>query len=442
MPEDAFQERVDDLLEALTGPEDEASAAGPPRAAAPALPGLVFDELTDDERLAVLRGLKLRTCEAGDVIVSEGEAAGGLFLLTAGAVRLYARDASGRNRPIGQLEEGDFFGEIASVAGLPRVATVVAVASGELLELDQATLDDMADRQPRAWAKMHAYAREQAARPRAWLDPDEADVAADAAPADRAFDPRLRLRVADAFLRAGHENEALRILVELCDELTAQGRHEKAVALLKKVEDIHERRARGGGPPRRGAARDAGRRPPGKRSVGTDDQLKDWLAGLSRSAARRRDEPRGRPVDADALAVVLPRLRGSRLFLGLDDDALDSFLRRLVLVDRAPGDVVLSEGECGHSVFVVAAGELKAFARQPAGRDAFVQSLGAGECVGEGAPSAQASTLTFTVARPSTLLEIGPGVLADLTHIQPSVRKAIAALAVERRAGPEPADLN
>jgi CRP-like cAMP-binding protein len=89
----------------------------------------MFDELGPDERLAVLRGLKLRTFEPGDVLVTEGEPPSGLYLLTAGGVKVYARDAESRNHPVGRLDEGDFFGEIASRSGLPRNATVVATAS-------------------------------------------------------------------------------------------------------------------------------------------------------------------------------------------------------------------------------------------------------------------------------------------------------------------------
>ena len=388
MPDDAFQQQVDDLLEALTGrgqatPEllpgeatrmpDLESDAAPSRQALPGLPGLVFDELTDEERMAVLRGLKLNTFEAGDVLVSEGEASGGLFLLTAGSVRLYARDDASRNRPLGQLEEGDFFGEIASLAGLPRVATVVASASGELLELDQATLDDMADRQPRAWARMQAFAREQATRSRSWLQAASGEPALEPSP-ETGFDPRLRLRVADAFLRAGHEHEALRILVELCDELMAQGQHEKAVALLKKVEEIHERRASGGTLPRRGSRgpSETKAKAGAKHSVQTDDRLKGWLAGLAGAGTRRREEALPRVVDSESLQLYLPRVRESRLFEALDEPSLTAFLAGLALVHRSPGDVLLSEGETIRSVFVVATGSVKAFVRQALGRDALL----------------------------------------------------------------------
>src|SRR2546425_9398548 len=51
----------------------------------------------------------------------------------------------------------------------------------------------------------------------------------------------MRLRLADAFLKAGKDREAAQVLVDLADDLVRRGQNEKAVALLKKVEQLQRR---------------------------------------------------------------------------------------------------------------------------------------------------------------------------------------------------------
>jgi CRP-like cAMP-binding protein len=47
----------------------------------------------------------------------------------------------GRHEPVRELSDGAFFGEISTLSGQPRTATVTAATRGEGLELDRATLD-------------------------------------------------------------------------------------------------------------------------------------------------------------------------------------------------------------------------------------------------------------------------------------------------------------
>lgn len=126
-------------------------------AAAPAPPADVrvetplFRDFAADELAEVIRGMRLRTFEPGEILVSEGEPGQSLFVLTRGRVRAFVRDAEGRQVEVRQLEEGEFFGEAAILTGQRRSATLTAAAECETLELDRATLDDIARRHPRVW---------------------------------------------------------------------------------------------------------------------------------------------------------------------------------------------------------------------------------------------------------------------------------------------------
>lgn len=100
----------------------------------------LFSELGDPELVALMQGLRLLTYEPGEIVVSEGEPGDSLFVLASGTVRVYVRDAAGRNRQVRTLDEGEFFGEISLVTGQARSATVIAATPCELLELHQGTL--------------------------------------------------------------------------------------------------------------------------------------------------------------------------------------------------------------------------------------------------------------------------------------------------------------
>jgi hypothetical protein len=128
----------------------ERSAPGSIRGYGPGLlASPLFEDFADDELLAVIRGLRLLTFEAGDIIITEGEPGQSLFVLTTGTVKVFVRDRAGRNVGLCPLGEGAFFGEIATLSGRPRSATVIAASRCELLELDKPALEAILKVHPR-----------------------------------------------------------------------------------------------------------------------------------------------------------------------------------------------------------------------------------------------------------------------------------------------------
>jgi hypothetical protein len=158
-------------------PEDDASGDAIPAsnapAPAPSRPGAeapaplpapkqkarspLFSDFSEDELLAVISGLNLASFEPGDVIMSEGEPGGSLFVLTEGTVKAFVKDQHGKNHRIRVMGEGTFFGEVSILTGSPRSATIVAATRCELLELDRAALDDISARQPRVHLVLKAF---------------------------------------------------------------------------------------------------------------------------------------------------------------------------------------------------------------------------------------------------------------------------------------------
>lgn len=177
------------LIEMDESPAEKAAAASrppvasPPAAAPPAVPSVevvepwrefgmeppdagvpagltktpLFSDFDANELLAVMEGLALRSVEAGDVIVSEGEPGASMFILSTGIAKAWVRDATGRAHPIRTMCDGDFFGEVSIMTGRPRTATITAATACELLELDRDTVTTITRSYPRVQEVLAAF---------------------------------------------------------------------------------------------------------------------------------------------------------------------------------------------------------------------------------------------------------------------------------------------
>ena len=128
----------------LSAPEAESS----PPTRQPTLSTPLFEGFSQQELVAVIRGLKLLTFEPGDILVTEGAPGDSLFILTTGTVKAYVKNARGVAIKVHELTEGSFFGEISVLTGKPRTATLTAASPCEVLELDKATLDGITQNHP------------------------------------------------------------------------------------------------------------------------------------------------------------------------------------------------------------------------------------------------------------------------------------------------------
>ena len=143
-----------------TAPAAAAAPAGtPPRGGSQIVVSPLFRDFAVDEMVAVIQGLKLLTFERGQAILREGQPGTSLYTLTSGRVRVFRKDpVTGKQKPLGDLKEGAFFGEISILTGQPRMASIVALTRCELLELDRPTLDEIAKAHPHVWDVLREFA--------------------------------------------------------------------------------------------------------------------------------------------------------------------------------------------------------------------------------------------------------------------------------------------
>ena len=143
-------------LESEEAPPPEEAAETAPRSLHPigeeAALGMVasplFSDFSSEELVEVIKGLELLSYEAGDVIVAEGAPGDSLFVLTTGTVKAFVKDPDGHYHKVREMYEGAFFGEVSILTGKPRSATITAATPCELLALDRAALESIAERQP------------------------------------------------------------------------------------------------------------------------------------------------------------------------------------------------------------------------------------------------------------------------------------------------------
>lgn len=110
------------------------------------VPAFSFLNAADIARIASL--LHPREAMANEVIFHKGEEAGSMFFIVSGEV-----EAEFQPNPI-RMKKGEFFGEVALVFHCQRTASVVALTSAELLELDAKDLHQMFESRPQLRARI------------------------------------------------------------------------------------------------------------------------------------------------------------------------------------------------------------------------------------------------------------------------------------------------
>jgi hypothetical protein len=148
LSDETMREELVSMIEETLRPGD--APASRATEAAPVIVGdtPLFRSFSQAELVALIKGLRLLSFDPGQIVVSEGESGGSLFVVTSGTLRAFVKSPAGRNVEVRQIEEGEFFGEISVLTGQPRSATITAAARCELLELDRATLDSISAGHP------------------------------------------------------------------------------------------------------------------------------------------------------------------------------------------------------------------------------------------------------------------------------------------------------
>jgi hypothetical protein len=252
-------------------------------------------------------------------------------------------------------------------------------------------------------------------------------------------DRRLRLQLADVYVMAGRERDAVPVLMTLADQEASDGFAAKSIAILKRIEKIE----------------------PGRRDV------EDRLAKLIQDKSRRTMSvpkpanlppaftpepafmPEPTPIPAaddlvaefdDSFAVEseaesTPPAQGlsTPLFDGFSPEELLAVMRGLELVSFDAGDVIVAEGAAGDSMFILTSGKVKAYVKTPKGKSLKVQEFEEGDFFGEiSVLTGKPRTATLTAAENCDCLELTRAALDEITKTHPGVREVLKKFQKER----------
>ncbi len=115
----------------------------------------------------------------------------------------------------------------------------------------------------------------------------------------------------------------------------------------------------------------------------------------------------------------------SPLFEVLKTDERAALVKEMELEQHREGDVIISEGEAGSSMYVIASGEVKVYTRG-AGKSVYLAKLGDGDFFGEvSVLTGKPRTATITASQPTELLRLDKEKLDNALAKYPGIRKVL-----------------
>lgn len=195
--------------------------------------------------------------------------------------------------------------------------------------------------------------------------------------------PRIRLQFADALAGDGKADEAFQQYEQTAKYYDDNGLTVQAIAVRKKADKFRGQSATPNTPP--------------KPELGKDEPL------FSRQVPK------------------------SPLFEVLQDDERAALVAEMELEQHAEGGVIISEGEPGTSMYVIANGEVKVYTRGTGGSGSvYLAKLGQGDFFGEvSVLTGKPRTATITASQPTELLRLDKEKLDNALSKFPGIRKVL-----------------
>jgi hypothetical protein len=181
-------------------------------------------------------------------------------------------------------------------------------------------------------------------------------------------------------------------------------------------------------PPPPAAAAVAPAAAPAAEAVGAEDDFFGLLDDIVDAEGEAEEPAAGGPPAAEAPAQ-------NQLFAALSQEELQAVIARFRLLSFAPGDIVVSEGQPGESLFVLTTGSLRAWVRDQGGRNVPLRDLQEGSFFGEvSILSGKPRSATITCSSHAELLELDRAALDAIVAEFPRVKDVIRET-YEARAG-------
>lgn len=117
--------------------------------------------LGQEELQSMLAALEPRVFQQGEIILEQGQPGSSMFAIVEGSVEVVKTLKSGRRRTVALLGESEFFGEMALLSDMPRLASIRAFERTAVLELTRERLSKLVQERPTVGEVLRAFYRER-----------------------------------------------------------------------------------------------------------------------------------------------------------------------------------------------------------------------------------------------------------------------------------------
>jgi CRP-like cAMP-binding protein len=121
----------------------------------------IFRPFQRGDRKLLIERFRAREVAEGETVIREGEPSDGLYVVLEGAVDVI-KHKDGQDLVVGQLREGDLFGEMSCLRKAPASASVMVSRPGTLLRLPRREFDEMVVSYPQILELVSTLSEERA----------------------------------------------------------------------------------------------------------------------------------------------------------------------------------------------------------------------------------------------------------------------------------------
>ena len=214
----------------------------------------------------------------------------------------------------------------------------------------------------------------------------------------------LRLRQAEILDLMGDRDKALFVYRDVAEGQARDGFYARAIAVYKKIlrldpdQDVHTELAR---------------------LIEEDRRSK-----IAKHSRRQNEAAIGH--EAEAADQELKELQASTLFASFKRETLVEVIASTELRSYDQGDIIVTEGEEGSSLFLIVSGSVKVFTRTTDGSNLPLAELGPGDFFGEvSLLSGRPRTATITAGTEVSAIELDGSEVDRIARKHPEVREVL-----------------
>ena len=114
----------------------------------------IFEKLSWSEIRSIENSIHVRNFSPGETVFKQGDPGSGMYIIVRGSVGIFLEIPNEEPQKLTELNEGDFFGEIALLDEAPRSAGAIAMESSAIIGFYRPDLMNLLQIKPQLGAKI------------------------------------------------------------------------------------------------------------------------------------------------------------------------------------------------------------------------------------------------------------------------------------------------